>query len=402
MGNTICAMAGQTLYIDCFSGVAGDMFVGALLDLGVGSLELLRTELGKLDMDGWAIETDSIRVSGLAATRFLVNVDVEAQEPRSLTDIEELIARSGLSEKVRSKCVAIFGRVARAEAKAHGESLETVHFHEVGMVDSIIDIVSTCVLFEELQPEEVYCSPVALGSGTVKTAHGLMPVPSPATALLLKGIPVLQGAEHQELATPTGAALVAYFGRYFGYLPTMKLGPVGYGAGTRVTKGPNLLRLILGERTGGAGKAGVGEEIEQQVLLETNIDDSTPEQLAFLAERLLDEGAADVWMTPVVMKKSRPGVVLSVLCPVEEVEGSLDLIFTESSTFGVRVGNVERHCIERRIEKVVTRYGTIQVKIGVWKKRVITISPEYEDCRSAALEHGVPIAVVYDAARAAV
>src|SRR5665648_46612 len=226
-------MSGPTLYIDCFSGVAGDMFVGALLDAGAGSLGLLQAELEKVDFDGWSIATEPIKVSGIAATRFSVIIEGEEQEPRSLSDIEELIASSGLSEKVRSHCLAIFGRVARAEARAHGESLQTVHFHEVGMVDSIIDIISTCVLFEELKPREVYCSPVALGSGTVKTRHGIMPVPSPATALLLKGLPVLQGGERQELATPTGAALVSYFARSFGALPPMNLKETGYGSGTR-------------------------------------------------------------------------------------------------------------------------------------------------------------------------
>ena len=390
-------MSGPTVYIDCFSGVAGDMFVGALLDAGAGSLKLLKTELAKVDFDGWSIATEAVQVSGIAATRFSVNIEVGEQEPRSFSDIEELIAGSGLSERVRSHCLAIFGRVARAEAKAHGESLQTVHFHEVGMVDSIIDIVSTCVLFEELKPREVFCSPVALGSGTVQTRHGIMPVPSPATALLLTGLPVLQGGDRGELATPTGAALVSYFARSFGALPTMKLTGTGYGAGTRETKGPNLLRLMLGERM----ETSAGEEVEQQALLETNIDDSTPEQLAYLVERLLAAGAADAWLTPLLMKKGRPGVMLSALCLPGEVREILDLVFKESPTFGVRINMIERNCLARRLQTVETPYGPIQVKIGAWRGRDVTVSPEFEDCRAAAEKNGVPLATVYEAARAA-
>jgi len=395
-------MLNPTIYIDCFSGVAGDMFVGALLDAGAGSLDLLNQELAKVDIDGWNISTESVKVSGIAATRFSVNIEGEEQEPRSLSDIEELIATSDLSEKVRSHCLAIFGRVARAEAKAHGESLQTVHFHEIGMVDSIIDIISTCVLFEELKPREVFCSPVALGSGTVQTQHGLMPVPSPATALLLMGVPVFQGVERHELATPTGAALIAYFGRSFGSMPTMTLEAVGYGAGTVETKGPNLLRMVMGERRVVSTGIEAGGEVETQVIIESNIDDSTPEQLAYLVDLLLDGEATDAWMTPVIMKKGRPGVVLSVLCLPEKMERMIDLLFKESSTFGVRANNVERHCLERREQTVETPYGPVSVKIGSWRGRDVTFSPEYEDCRRAAEASGAPLDAVYKAARMAV
>lgn len=394
-------MTDGILYMDCFSGVAGDMFVGALLDLGVGSPELLQRELGKIDLEGWSIGTEKVQVGGMAATRFHVDVEGEAQEPRSLSDIEELVARSDLDEHVRSHCLAIFGRVARAEAKAHGESLTTVHFHEIGMVDSIIDIVSSCVLIEEVKPGAIICSPVTLGSGTVQTRHGIMPVPSPATANLLMGLPVLQGPERQELATPTGAALVSYFARRFGSLPAMTLKGVGYGAGTRETKGPNLLRFILGEHLGVEGVSAGAAEVDRQVLMETNIDDSTPEQLAFLVERLLGAGAQDAWMTPVTMKKGRAAVVLSVLCPATGVDSLLDIIFTESTTFGVRLAGVERHCLPRRFETAETPYGPVRVKIGRWRDRDITVSPEYEDCKAAAEKHGVPIAAVFEAARAA-
>lgn len=371
------------------------MFVGALLDMGVGSVDFLRGELEKIEFDGWAISTRETKVSSIAATRFMVELSDGEQEPRSLADIQTLISASGLDEKIRSNVMAVFSRVARAEAAAHGETLETVHFHEVGMLDSIIDIVCACLLMDRLSPFKIVTSPVAVGQGVVDTRHGVMPVPAPATTILLMGVPVVQGAERCELATPTGAALVAYFADEYGPLPAMTLEAVGYGAGTRETGTANLLRVMSGR----VDIAGAPEQVEQQVLLETNIDDSSPEELAYLAEQLIAGGAADAWLTPVIMKKGRPGVVLSVLCPYGEIERNLDTIFEESSTFGVRIDTIERHCLERRIEKVKTPYGMISIKVGRRHGRDVTISPEYEDCRRAAEEHGVTLRAVFDAAK---
>ncbi len=375
------------------------MFVAALLDLGTGSLQLLRAELAKLGLEGWSVSLEKVNVSGVAARRFAVTLEQEEQEPRSLAAIEEILAESRLKPAVRSHCLAIFGRVARAEAEAHGEMLETVHFHELGMVDSIIDIVSACILIEQLSPREIIASPLALGSGMVKTRHGRMPVPAPATAILLKGVPVFQWRGGTELTTPTGAALVSYFADSFGQLPEIRISRIGYGAGSATVQDAggerSLLRLVLGERT----DVVADEQVERQTLLETNIDDSTPEQLADLAERLLEAGAADAWLTPVLMKKGRPGVVLSVLCPPGDEAKHLDLIFLESSTFGVRVTTVERHCLRRREETVETRFGAVRVKVGSWRGRVVTISPEYEDCRRVSSETNVPLAAVYEVAR---
>jgi uncharacterized protein (TIGR00299 family) protein len=390
-------MSDKTLYFDCFAGVAGDMFVGALLDLGVGSLEFLEGELGKIDINGWSISVEPVKISGIAATKFSVKVTESEQQPRSLADIEALISASGLQEKIRSNALAVFSRVARAEAEAHGESLDEVHFHEIGMVDSIIDIVCACLLMDELFPAKIVASPVAMGSGMVDTSHGLMPVPAPATANLLKGVPVVPGAAKCELSTPTGAALLAYFADTYGPLPQMVLDAAGYGAGSHKIEMPNMLRVLLGK----VDMADSEGQIEQQVLIETNIDDSTPEELAYLVERLLGEGATDAWLSPVIMKKGRPGVVLSVLSPPGEIEGNLDLIFEESSTFGVRIHSVERHCLNRRTEKVKTPYGMIDIKVGTRHNRDITFSPEYEDCRHAAAEHGVSIREVFEAAKKA-
>jgi hypothetical protein len=391
-------MKDKTLFIDCFSGVSGDMFVAALLDSGVGSLELLRDELHKMPIEGWDIKLEVVRPSGIAATRFNVRVVGEKQKPRSLSDIHDLISASKLSESVKSSSLAIFSRVGRAEAEAHGQTLETVHFHEVGMVDSIIDIVGACILMDELAPKEIVCSPVEMGSGMVDTKHGPMPVPAPAAAILLKGAPVMQGVEECELTTPTGAALVTYFADRYGPMPPMEIEEVGYGSGTHETKQrPDLLRFVIGKSSG----AGVAEEIEQMALIESNIDDSTAEELAHLAEKLMEAGANDVWLTPIIMKKGRPGVTVSVLCPQGDIENYTDIIFSESSTFGVRVSHLERHCLERHMETVSTQYGDIQVKVGLLRGRVMSASPEYEDCRRAAAEHGVALQIIYDAATAA-
>lgn len=391
-------MEEKTLYIDCFSGVSGDMFVAALLDLGVGSRDLLQVELEKLAIDGWEISLESARPSGIAASRFKVSVVEEQQSPRSLADIEDLISSSKLAESVKSSCLAIFSRVGRAEAEAHGQTLETVHFHEVGMVDSIIDIVSACILMEKLAPMEVVCSRVELGSGMVDTKHGPMPVPAPAAAILLKGIPVMQGAEQCELTTPTGAALVTYFTDRFGPMPPLAIEAIGYGSGTNITTSrPNLLRFISGRRSG----SGFDGEVETMALIETNIDDSTGEDLAHLVEKLMAAGANDAWLTPIIMKKGRPGVTVSVLCIPGDIEKFSDIIFRESSTFGVRVSHIERHCLERRRETVTTAFGDIQVKVGFLCGKVVSFSPEYEDCRRAATEHEVALKTVFSAARAA-
>lgn len=372
------------------------MFVAALLDLGAGSVEELQAELAKLGLAGWALEHERVQRAGISAARFDVVVS-GGQPPRDPAAISEMIEKSALAAPVKEASLAIFERLAAAEAAAHGETLESVHFHEVGMVDSIIDIVGAVILMERLSPARVVCSPVALGSGTVETMHGLMPVPAPATVNLLAGAPVCEGEGGQELTTPTGAALVAHFADAFGPLPEMVLERAGYGAGTRETARPNLLRMLLGL----SPAAGGGGEAEEQILLETNIDDSSPEQLAWLAERLIEAGAADAWLTPVVMKKGRPGVLLSALCAPDGRDRILGIIFRESSTFGVRVNRLERRCLDRRFESVETTWGPVRVKVGSWRGSEVTRSPEYEDCRRLAERHGVALKAVYDAARAA-
>lgn len=404
MGESLChtpifkdrigVMAGKVLYIDCFSGVAGDMFVGALLDLGAGSDESLRTELEKLDLEGWSLSSESVRVNGMRARKFTVTVSGGHEEPRDLGEIEKLIDGSGLPKGIRGNAIEVFRTLAVAEAAAHGEPLGAVRFHEVGMVDSIIDIVGACILMRELAPARVIASPVALGSGTVDTMHGMMPVPAPATVNLLKGAPVVPGEAGQELATPTGAALLTHFADGFGPLPAMVFEKSGYGAGSRKTAAPNFLRMMLGR---GVGEDS-GAEVENLLLLETSIDDSTPEQLAYVAEKLIAAGAVDAWLSPVIMKKGRPGVVLSALSAYGDSETMLDIIFAETSTFGIRARGVERYCLERRVETVDTSYGAVRVKTGMRNGVVVTVSPEYEDCRRLAEENGVPLKKVYEAA----
>lgn len=378
------------------------MLVAALLDMGAGSIAQLRQKLSLMGLEGWDIGVEKTSVNGIAASRFLVEVDERGHKHRSLADIEKIISGADLGERVKARALATFARLAAAEAAAHGEAADEVLFHEVGMTDSIIDVVSACILLEAVDPDDVVSSTVMLGSGVVQTRHGIMPVPAPATLNLLKDVPVMQGNEPMELTTPTGAALLREFASRFGPLPPLKASAVGYGAGTRKTEQrPNLLRIIYGEAASEANKPAGGRPLEEQLLLESNIDDSTPEQLAFLVERLMAAGATDTWMDPVIMKKGRPGVVLSVLCPDGLLDRLADIVFMESTTFGMRLSRVERLCLDRRVEEVRTPYGEISVKIGIWKGRAVSISPEYEDCRRAALEHGAPIAEVFGAAKSA-
>lgn len=385
-------MADNVLYIDCFSGISGDMFTAALLDLGLGSIELLQKTLSGLPLAGWSIDAQKIEINGLVATRFNVEVDEDEGKTRRLDDIQALINAGNLDDNVRLHALEIFNEMAMAEAKAHGKTPEDVHFHEVGMVDSIIDIVCGCLLIMNSGADAIHCSPVTLGSGQVKTRHGMMPVPVPAVANLLAGVPVRQGSEKKEMTTPTGAALAAHFTSRFGAMPDMRLLASGYGAGRHETVAPDVLRVIMGERLEIADDHLSDEQV---IILETNIDDSTPEMNAYLVEKLLAEGAADVWLTPVVMKKGRAAVMLSVICAAADVDRLLDIVFEESTTFGVRIGGMQRRCLERHEETVRTSYGPVSVKIGKWRGREITISPEYEDCRKAAEKNEVPISEIY-------
>jgi uncharacterized protein (TIGR00299 family) protein len=396
------------VYFDCASGVSGDMVLGALVDLGL-SIEALRQALAGLPLRGYRIEAREVKRAGIRALK--VDVVVEEAEHRhghrhanghghsrvrrGLREVLDLIERSTLSPRVRDRATILFRRLAEAEAEAHATTVEEVHFHEVGAIDSIVDIVGSVYGLSELGAEQVFSSPLNLGSGTVTMAHGTFPVPAPATARLVTGVPV-HGDGEGELTTPTGALLVTGHATAYGPLPLMKMERVGCGAGSRESSGrPNVLRLILGESlaTGGPG--------ERVAVLETEIDDMSPQFCGPLVEKLLAAGAFDAYFTPIFMKKGRPGILVTALvdparrAPVEE------LFFRETTTLGIRRWECDRTCLEREIITVETAYGTVRVKQATRTGRIVNAQPEFDDCERIAREQGVAVKEVWAAAFAA-
>jgi uncharacterized protein (TIGR00299 family) protein len=381
-------------YFDCFAGASGDMILGALLDAGVEP-EVWQRELNKLNLSGYELKIDRVQKQGIAATAVRVLVSERSRE-RHLAEIEELIGTSQLPAEVKEESVKVFRRLAVAEARVHGTTPDQIHFHEVGAIDAIIDIVGAVVGLRLLGIEEVYLSALPLGHGFVDCAHGRLPLPAPATVELLQGVPVLSRDVEGELVTPTGAAILTTLARGFGPLPAMTVEGIGYGAGQKDFPFPNLLRLLVGTTS-----ATLDARMETLTLLEANIDDLNPEFYGHLMERLFAAGALDVYLTPVQMKKNRPGVVLSVVCPPAQAEALAALIFAETTTIGLRRQEVQRWALARERVEVETPYGTVGVKVARLGGKAMTASPEYEDCRRLALESGVPLKEVYTAAEAA-
>ncbi len=376
-------------YLDAFSGISGDMVVGALIDLGV-PLAYLKRELKKLDMDGYRLTAETVKRSGITATQFGVHI-TKKQKSRDYAVIRRLIETSKLDAAVKETALAIFKKIAEAEAKVHSQSVEKVHFHEVGAVDSIVDITAAALAFHRLDITRFACSPIPTGSGLVDTMHGMMPVPAPATILLLKGIPLTPDATRIELTTPTGAAIVSALAENFGPMPAMKPRVVGYGAGTKIRQDrvPNLFRIVLGEPVG-SGK--------RLMVLETNIDDATPESLGYATVKMLDAGALDVWVAGVTMKKGRQAFLLSVLCDPLKAAALRNLMLEETPTLGVRQYEVERFELERKIIKVKTKFGEVRVKAATTPGGQRRLKPEYDDCRALAEKAKVPFDAVYRAA----
>jgi len=382
----------RTLYLDCPMGVSGDMFLAALIDLGVDPKMILK-ELRKLPADRIDVEIKKELRHSIAGTAFRVKL-TESHHHRTFRDIRKIIGESSLSKRVKSLSTKIFKIIAEAEGKIHAIPPDDVHFHEIGAMDSIIDIVGAAIAVESLNVAEVVSSPIALGTGWAKTMHGTIPIPAPATLEILKGVPTASSTAPFELTTPTGAAIVKTLASSFGPMPAMTIEAAGYGAGKKDFKETaNLLRAVLGA-IGGA-------DAERVFVLETNIDDMSPQVAGYLLERLIAAGALDAFYTPVHMKKSRPGVLLSVLAPVDKKDSLTELIFEESTTIGVRSYAVERRCLERKMVKVRTPYGVISVKVASSGGRVVTVQPEYDDCRAAAQKKGAPLKQVMDAAREA-
>jgi len=377
-------------YFDCFSGASGDMIVGSLLDAGVKATAL-KAELAKLKLHGYKIRSRRVTRGMLSAKKFDVAVSHGHHEHRTLRDIEALIDRSRLSERVKEQSKAVFARLARAEAKVHRKKIDQVHFHEVGAVDSIVDIVGAAIGFEQLDVDKIYFSPIRVGTGTIKCQHGILPVPAPATAELIKGLPVVQTDMAAELTTPTGAAVLTALGRC-SPPPPMRYAAVGQGAGGRDHGDlPNVLRVMVGERRPGA-------EGDRVCVIETNIDDMPAEIIGYVSDKLFEAGALDVYAAPIQMKKNRPGVLLSVIAEHRVAAAVEQVLFRETTTFGVRRYEVERSKLAREHVKVRTSYGTVRVKVGRLDGEVITVAPEYEDCRRAAERSDAPLKDVRQAA----
>jgi pyridinium-3,5-bisthiocarboxylic acid mononucleotide nickel chelatase len=444
----------RTLYLDIFSGISGDMFLGALIDLGVDGHQLER-ELRKLPLGGYHLHFSRGQKTTIAGVKFDVHVTDEehaeehthnhahaghehshAHAPgasehhhhhedehhehehehhqrsshhehehahgRTFSEIKQLILESGLSDWVKQKSVAVFQRIATAEGQIHGVPAEQVHFHEVGAVDSIVDIVGACIALELLGKPRVLAGPAVEGTGWIDCAHGRFPIPAPATLAILgeRGIALSQCDEPHELITPTGAALLAEFAEGFGPMRNLIAKKIGFGLGQRDNKTrPNVLRAVLGETSGGA--AAHDWQIDTIAVLEANLDDLNPEILGYFSERAMAVGALDVFYTPVQMKKNRPASLLTVLCAEADADRFCELMLRETSTFGVRRSMAERRKLAREFATVQTPYGEVTVKLGKLDGRIIQAAPEFESCRKVAGQAGVPLRKVYDAANRA-
>ena len=380
----------RIIYFDCFSGISGDMILGALCDAGLDVAEL-RALLQTLQVPGWSIDAVRETRGWLTGTRMHVHAP-EQTTHRHLHDVTAIITQSGLPAAVKATALRIFANLADAEAHIHGVRADEVHFHEVGALDAIVDIVGIAAGLHLLGITQVYASPLPLGSGWVKAAHGDIPVPAPATLHLLTQAqaPIVPDDAGFELVTPTGAAVLATLATF--KRPALALQQVGYGFGKKITPRPNALRVWLGEGTASDGAL---------VLLECNIDDQPAEQLAYVCTQALALGARDVWQQQIVMKKGRAALLLSVLCDRDNEDALVDLLMRQTSTLGMRRSMVDRHVAERALVTVDTHYGPLRVKVKTWRGDVIGAAPEYEDCAAAAQTHAVPLTQVYAAALAA-
>jgi pyridinium-3,5-bisthiocarboxylic acid mononucleotide nickel chelatase len=398
----------HTLYLDCFSGASGDMLIGALIDCGL-DFDLLRDELKKLGVGGYELSLTRVDRSGISASKFDVLLhphdhDHEhhhhhhhhhEHEHRSLSEIKRIIASSKLTDGIKERAKAIFQRIGEAESKIHNIPIESVHFHEVGAIDSIVDIVGACIGLDALKIDRIIASPLHVGAGTFKCAHGTYPVPGPATAELLRGAPIYSKEIEGELVTPTGAAIISTLASSYGPMPMMRIKRIGYGAGTRTYPNfPNVLRAVIGELESDADQTP-----STITVIEANIDDLNAQVFGHLMDKGLAEGALDIFYTPVQMKKNRPGVLLTLLCRPEDRVKMCEIIFRETTTLGVRFRNEQREILRREHVAVETIYGPIKIKVARGRDgRVVNYAPEFEDCRAAAELHGVAAREVQTAA----
>ena len=384
----------RVIYFDCFSGISGDMILGALVSLGVDIKEL-QNRLKSLNLKGYKLNSRQVKRNGFIGTKVNVVLNQTSQKShraRSFNDIKSLIEKSDLSQIVKFNSIAIFRRIGKVEAKVHGTTINRIHFHEVGAIDSIIDIVGGSLAMDLLDADLIVSSPINTGEGIVKCDHGILPVPAPATLELLKGIPCYSSGVEKELTTPTGAAFIGHFAEKFGSLPNMNMLSTGYGAGTHEIKNiPNLLRVVL-------GKSEESSHHRSMKVIETNIDDMNPEFYDYVIDQLFKVGAVDVFFAPINMKKNRPGILLSVIASKECFDSVVHILLEETSTLGVRHYEIDRVVSPRKQKMIVTPFGKVRVKIGGLDGSTRTISPEYEDCRKIAQKKEIPIKKVYDEA----
>ncbi len=384
-------------YFDCFSGISGDMFVGALLDAGL-KIEILEKELNKLNLSGYQLEVNKVLKKGISASQFKVKIQEKGVE-RRFKDILNILEESKLDEEIKNEVKKIFFKIAEAESKIHQEDIEKIHFHEIGGLDSIMDISSAVIGIKALEIKEIYSSPLPLGKGFVKCAHGILPLPAPATLELLKNIPTYSGGMESEMVTPTGAAIISTLTKDFGERPLMKIEKIGYGAGEREFSIPNLLRVSIGEKILSDRDLMDGYVHDEALLIETNIDDMNPEFYDYIMDKLFSQGALDVFLTPIQMKKNRPAQMFSIIVYEQNLKEILKVLFSESTTLGVRIKEVKRLKLTQQNFIAETKYGKIKVKVGIFKEDIKTIAPEYQDCHKIAQQYQVPLKEIYEEAK---
>ena len=369
----------RILYYDCFSGISGDMNLGAMIDLGLDP-EYLKNELHKLKIDKYQLKVSKDQRHGIFGTKVDV-ITEKTEKHRHISDIENIISSSSLNDEIKELSLLIFRKIAIAEAKVHNTPVEKVHFHEVGAVDSIVDIVGAAIAINYFKPDKIIASVIEVGGGFVKCAHGTLPVPAPATAEILKGIPVRLGTVDFEATTPTGAAILAATVNEFTDKPGIKIEKTGYGVGHKKGNIPNLLRVYVGELI---EESALPEKSYTNHMIECNIDDMNPEHYEYVIEKLFDTGANDVFLTPVIMKKSRPGIKISVLCSKKNIETLKNILLTETTSIGIRDYKVNKTSLERKFSDIKTKWGKVKIKSSWLNGVKVHVKPEYEDCKEIA------------------
>ncbi len=377
-------------YFDCFSGISGDMILGSLIDLGL-MVEELKEDLAKLNLSGYEIKVNKVEKKGIWGTKFNVNIYGQSKK-RNLDDILHILENSCLEKMIKEKSKKVFLKLAQAESRIHNKSVDEIHFHEVGATDAVIDIVGAMIGIRKLKIEKVYSSSLHLGTGFVECAHGNLPVPAPATLELLKRVPIYSTGIRDELVTPTGAAVLTSICQDFGEMPSMKPRKIGYGSGAKNLSILNMLRVIIGDTEP------IYEE-DRVLMLETNIDNMNPEFYGYIMDRLLQKGAKDVFLTPVHMKKNRPGILLSTISSLDKSNELLETIFKETTTLGVRMTEIKRKKMKREVKTINTSWGKLRVKLEIMDGKVRGVTPEYEDCRKVANDYDLSLKEVYEEAK---